>query len=687
MSKRLALFCLFAAGCGLWLAAGNVARADDADQLRPWDEYRVIMWIGDSIHQKPGKFPLFLQRLQEMGVNTGMVYDGADPKPFVDAKFPYYVENIVNRGLCLRWNSKVRDWDKFVEGWRKTRSKDAFIREYCLDDPKWLDYAQSEMRTAARRNGSHQPLAYCLRDELSITISANPFDFDFSPPALKGFQTWLKTQYKDLDALNKAWETHFGSWEAVRPFSTDEIKNRMASGDAQPRGQPDWQAVQKLRFDPAEARKQPTRWNLSPWCDFRTYMDISLARTLGSLRQSAHEVDPHTPVGIEGTQMPHAFGGYDLYRLSQVLDWVEPYDVCNARAIFGSFMPGKPVLCTIGEKDPKAAGRRLWHLLLEGDRGCLIWWSEDCIDFKSDDLALTPRAKILAPLLKDMQGPLARVFLRAERVYDPIAIHYSQASIQVHWLLDSIPDGSRWIRRFSSFEADHSEFAKVRNRCLQAFREHGYSPRFVAAEQIEKGELRKGSYKLLALPSSLALSDKEMTEIRTMTPKSVLWDKPPGSFDEHGRLRSNWPLRDFLPPAADARETMDWHKAVQVASQIVPQEVTLFTPAGESADNKKAAIYRYRFGKARLIAVESNITWHMTEDLKQKEKDELAKPTQLEARFNGRGHVYDLRTKKYLGETDRFTFMLEPWQPSLFAVLPERVPAGNVVESLLKSSK
>jgi hypothetical protein len=23
-------------------------------------------------------------------------------------------------------------------------------------------------------------------------------------------------------------------------------------------------------------------------------------------------VDPRTPVGIEGTQMPHAFGGYDL---------------------------------------------------------------------------------------------------------------------------------------------------------------------------------------------------------------------------------------------------------------------------------------------------------------------------------------------------------------------------------------
>ena len=341
-SKRVGLFCLL---CGLWLAGQNsgpwaVVNAQGpvaGNDLRPWDEYRVIMWIGDSAGQHRDKFPLFLERLREMGVNTAMVYGGADPKPFVDAKFPYYVENIVNRGLCLRWNSKVRDWDKFVEGWRKTRTKDAFVRDYCLDDPKWLDYAKNEIGSAARRNRPHQPLAFCIRDELSITISANPFDYDYSPAALTGFRAWLKTQYKDVDALNRAWETRFGSWEEVKPFSTDEIKNRMASGEALPRGQPDWQAVQKLRFDPVLAvsrNEKPTRWNFSPWCDFRTYMDISLARTLGQLRQAAREVDPHTPVGIEGTQMPHAFGGYDLYRLSQVLDWVEPYDVCNSRDHF-----------------------------------------------------------------------------------------------------------------------------------------------------------------------------------------------------------------------------------------------------------------------------------------------------------------------------------------------------------------
>ena len=125
------------------------------------------------------------------------------------------------------------------------------------------------------------------------------------------------------------------------PFSTDRIKNRMASiSQKLPGGRPDWQALEALKFDATTAGKEPARWNFSPWCDFRTYMDISLASALDEIRKAGHGADAATPVGIEGTQMPDAFGGYDLWRLSQALDWVEPYDTGNAREIFGSFMPG-----------------------------------------------------------------------------------------------------------------------------------------------------------------------------------------------------------------------------------------------------------------------------------------------------------------------------------------------------------
>ncbi len=230
----------------LILLPGALAAADSS-QLRPWQDYHTIMWVGDSVYRQLDKMPLFLQRLREMGVNTAMVFDDGDPQPLIDSHFPYYVENIVNRGLCLKFNSTVIDWDKFVTQWAANgRPETYFARDYCLDDPAWRDLTHDWMRRIARKNGPHQPLAYDIRDELSVTYSANPFDYDFSPLGLAGFRDWLRTEYHDLAALNSEWETQFASWDDVKPFSTDQIKNRMASGDALAHGKREWQAVEAL---------------------------------------------------------------------------------------------------------------------------------------------------------------------------------------------------------------------------------------------------------------------------------------------------------------------------------------------------------------------------------------------------------------------------------------------------------
>ena len=139
------------AGALLITAWADETAGKAGSQLRPWREYRTIMWVGDSASKRPEKMPLFFQRLREMGINTAMVYGDADPQPLLANQFPYYVENIINRGLCLKWNSKVSDWDKFVTEWANTGRPDAaLVRDYCLDDPAWLGWARQEMQTVAR---------------------------------------------------------------------------------------------------------------------------------------------------------------------------------------------------------------------------------------------------------------------------------------------------------------------------------------------------------------------------------------------------------------------------------------------------------------------------------------------------------------------------------------------------------
>jgi len=712
LTRRLRQLLCF--GCfSALLVAGRIAPAQGTNSLRPWADYRTIMWIGDSARNRPEQMPLFLRRLREMGINTGMIYGSASPQPLVQANFSYYVENLVNRGLCLKFNSKVTDWDKFVTDWAKDgRSETALVRDFSLEDPQWLGWARNEVRMIARQNREHQPLAYNLRDELSTTISANPFDYDFSPVALAGFRAWLKTQYPSLEALNAEWQTGFRSWEDARPFTTDQIKARMASGEALPHGRPDWAQLQQLRFEPTPERKDLTRWNFAPWADFRTYMDSALANALNELRSAAHEVDPVTPVGIEGTQMPHAFGGYDLWRLSQVLDWVEPYDIGSAREIFGSFMPGRPILTTVFETDTRHAQRRLWHLLLQGDRGCLVWWSEDCLEWRTNDYVLTPKAQALTPALQEMTSPLARIFLRAQRKSDPILIHYSQASIQSDWLLESTVDGSSWLRRFSSFESEHNRLTKVRNGWVKAFQDLGFTPTFISSAQIERGDLQKWTNAVLVLPSSRALSGPEATAIKNALSSSrpnvssVFFDDVPGAFDEHARLRSDGPPAPFSLTSgqpggihclnfngvlhrSDSGDIAAYgaqrlrEAGASALSDWVAAELGLNRPPIQIATGGRVRIHRFDTRHGQLVAFERNVEYQMSEDLKQAGGNEwLEKPVEIEAALKSPSHIYDLRSGQYLGFAQKIRFTLDPWRPSLFALTTEKRSAESIVPDL-----
>jgi hypothetical protein len=699
------------------LVAWGGAAAELPSTTRPWTEYRTIMWVGDTAYRSPEKLPLFFERLRELGITTAMVFGDADPRPLLDNNLPYYVENLVNRGLCLKFNSKVADWDKFVTEWARTgRPETALARDYCLDDPAWQSESRATVERIVAKNAANHPLAYDLRDELSTTLSANPFDYDYNAIALEHFRQWLTTKYPSVESLNAEWATQYRSWEQVRPFTTDQIKNRMSSGEALPKGNPDWQRLQQTRFDLSEAARTPVRWNFAPWADFRTYMDVSLARALDNLRQAAHAADPATPVGIEGTQMPHAFGGYDLWRLSQVLDWVEPYDIAGAREIFGSFMGERPIVTTVFESETNPALRRLWHLLLEGDRGCLVWWSEDCIDWKSSDWKLTRKAKALQPVLHEMTSPLAQLFLRSPRVYDPVFLHYSQTSIQVDWLLESTVDGSTWLRRFSSFESEHNQMAKNRRAWLKALQDLGYSPRFLASEQIEKGALAGSTNIVLVLPNSWALSDTERQQITTCFGKdagagnTLLAEGPAGVFDGHGKLQvgtvgtellgklslingsaaiarnttlstcatsSASYVADRLKPGADS-PWLNWLK-----SQLAGVEPQIKVPA-----NAHARVHRFKARSGQLFAIERNVDYQMSEELKQSGGNQsLEQPLVTEAVLNTAAHVYDLSSQTYLGFTNRIEFRLDPWRPSLFAALRMKLPANGIVERLSREAK
>ena len=70
-----------------------------------------------------------------------MVGAGGDPTHLADSGFGHYVENIVTKGLCLKFRSNVTNWSKFIDQWKVERSEAGLVRDYSFEDPKWRSEA------------------------------------------------------------------------------------------------------------------------------------------------------------------------------------------------------------------------------------------------------------------------------------------------------------------------------------------------------------------------------------------------------------------------------------------------------------------------------------------------------------------------------------------------------------------
>ena len=58
------------------------------------------------------------------------------------------------------------------------------------------------------------------------------------------------------------------------------------------------------------------------------------------------------------------------------------------------------------------------------------------------------------------------------------------------------------------------------------------------------------------------------------------------------------------------------------------------------------------------------------------------------AKLSEPGEIYDLETGKHLGRSDQIRFRLDPWKPSVFAVLKKPAPESEpVLETLMKMAR
>ena len=101
------------------------------------------------------------------------------------------------------------------------REGDDIIRKPCYSDPNWwAEMKESIEKQATQYNPSYYGAKdYSLSDECFLGSNVC-----YSEYCLKDFRDYLKKEYRNLNELNKSWATSFNSWEEVIPIQRKEVK-------------------------------------------------------------------------------------------------------------------------------------------------------------------------------------------------------------------------------------------------------------------------------------------------------------------------------------------------------------------------------------------------------------------------------------------------------------------------------
>jgi hypothetical protein len=403
------------------------------------------------------------------------------------------------------------------------------------------------------------------RDKTDSMIGYTTTDRAFEAIALAG----ISARYKTIGQFNQEWGTGFsvprgnrvptgeqlGAWQPILavareslslPVLNDESLEKAMGpldqanarwGSLSGRGMPNeptsfqnWGQVAAFikRFYKELSEITSTRgWNVGAWCDFRNFMDETFADGVKRAADICKAEDPYALCATEGGQVPFAFGWYNYEQVVRVVDVIETYNSANNSEIVRSLKPTTIMFSTHGfgsvsghpltEKeriDQKRQVLPIWWGLFHSHNAALIWDDNEAgnefVDLSTGKL--TPSAETFSPIFHELRAGIGKLIINCQRKHDGIAIHYSQASIQIYWLLDNLKHAREWMLK--SGEDSDSIHMAVRNSWTKLIEDLAFQYNFVGKQQIESGSLNSGEYKVFIMPQSVAVSPQEAEQIR-----------------------------------------------------------------------------------------------------------------------------------------------------------------------------
>jgi hypothetical protein len=490
-------------------------------QRPEWNRFVILVWQWQNDVRRD------LALYEAVGLHGFHIDRGAGAEELVrfsrEQALPYYVDHAAGKGILY-----------LTHGNRSvvTGQSQLLVRPFSLADPATVRALMDQLRANVGTTRHGLVYAYAFDDEISLGSFNTPAEVDVHPCSLAWYRQWLAARYQTIARLNLAWGTAYSTFDAVQPVSFEAVRTGM--------------------IPPIAA------WNLSPWLEWRHFMDYQFAQVLADLTRFTNTLDPTTPAGFVGGQPPSGYGGYDYALLARAVQWMEGEDDL-LRAFWNRLRRPRVSTFTLGASVAESTWR-LWHRLAHGNQATIAWpegWFRD--NPATGQREVHPQLVSLAPVIREIQGA-ASEFLVDPTTFlesDPIGIYYSQPSIRVSWAMDALTHGGRWAKRSASIDDENLTSEHLRRSWGTLLRDLGYQYDYVSYLDVQEGRLDLSArFKVIILPQVLALSATEAVALRRFVEDggTLIADSLCGLLTETGRGRSVGALDKLFGVSRDERQ-------------------------------------------------------------------------------------------------------------------------------------
>lgn len=444
----------------------------------PRSRFSVMQgWPALSKHAHTWNYDLYIGQLKKFGVNKAGGASSYRDTP--EAERAWRENDVIHGGVSSPlWTGPKQPFDP------AKKEKFSMIRRPCLSSPSYQKHLKAPAASALGHAYKFGAVDVMGADESNSIVN---WDGCFSIHCQRKFREFLKKEYASLAALNKSWKTSFKRWDDVIASTSEE------------------------------ARKLGS---FASWLDHRTFNDRNLAHSLAQVVKQLKKTDPRLIYSLSGTQETNPWNAWDHYLMTPHLESLNSY--AGEQTIQQRCFAAKPI-----QNSPWDGYDRRWESsnyrcisgLMNGISGISIF-GNFIIDPAYN---ISPGGKRLLRALAPWINGTGEAVMRSVFKASPVAFHYTPASIKADWFigLDKVrKDSTKGFRLL------------MQDSCLP------YD--YAAYGQLEKSGV-PGSYKVLVLPLSSAMSDREIDAAAEFVRKggTLIADLMPGFYDQHGAVREN----------------------------------------------------------------------------------------------------------------------------------------------------